>query len=131
MSFDGPNKILPIFHHFLGWTQIKIFPFQNLMSFDGSIGSIIKHEVYKGFQSFLLSKPDSFWWTHYSTKNHMSIKNGFRGCDSLILWVLAPPGNFLCVKNAKPCWQLVKLGQSFSDVFHNSFTWHKIVKICH
>ena len=36
-------------------------------------------------------------------------------------------GIFLCVKNAEPCWRLVKLSQSFSDIFHNSFMWHKIV----
>ena len=54
--------------HVIWWTQIKIFPFQNLMSFDGPIGSIIRHEVYKGFQSFPLSKPHVFWWTHYLTK---------------------------------------------------------------
>ena len=49
--------------HVVWWTQIKIFPFQNLMSFDGPIGSILRHEVYKGFQIFPLSKPHVFWWT--------------------------------------------------------------------
>ena len=39
-------------------------------------------------------------------------------------------GIFLGVINAERCWRLVKLSQSFSDIFHNSFTWHKIVKIC-
>ena len=40
-------------------------------------------------------------------------------------------GIFLCVKNPKTSWPLVKLSQSFSDMFHNSFTLHKIVKIFH
>ena len=35
-------------------------------------------------------------------------------------------GIFLCVKNAEPCWRLDKLSQSFSAIFHNSFTLHKI-----
>ena len=32
-------------------------------------------------------------------------------------------GIFFCVKNAEACWQLVKLSKSFSDIFHNSFTY--------
>ena len=66
MCFDGPNQILPIFHqkwtqkaYVVWWTQIKIFPFQNLMCFDEPIRSIIKHEVYKEFQRFPLSKHHS------------------------------------------------------------------------
>ena len=38
---------------------------------------------------------------------------------------------FLCVTNAELCWGLDKLSQSFFDIFHNSFTWHKIIKIFH
>ena len=37
-------------------------------------------------------------------------------------------GFFLCVKNAEPCWRLVQLGQSFSDIFHNFVTWQKMAK---
>ena len=38
-------------------------------------------------------------------------------------------GILLCVKNANKNGQLDKLSQSFSDIFHNSFTGQKIFKI--
>ena len=38
-------------------------------------------------------------------------------------------GIFLCVKNAEPCWRLVKLSQSFFDIVHNSLNLQKVVKI--
>ena len=57
------------------------------------------------------------------------IKDGFKGNDSLISWMLAPLGCFLCVKNDNKNRRLDKLSQSFSDIFHNSFTWQNIVKI--
>ena len=56
MFFDGPNQILPFFHHLMtfdgpknimSFDEIKIFPFQNLMSFDGP-------NFYIYFQSFPL-----------------------------------------------------------------------------
>ena len=56
MFFDGPNQILPFFHHLMtfdgpknimSFDKIKIFPFQNLMSFDGP-------NFYIYFQSFPL-----------------------------------------------------------------------------
>ena len=40
--------------------------------------------------------------------------------------MLAPLGCFLCVKNNNKNGWLDKLSQSFSDVFHNSFTWQKM-----
>ena len=44
-----------------------------------------------------------------------TIKDGFKGNDSLISWMLAPLGCF----NRR----LDRLNQSFIDIFHNSFTW--------
>ena len=58
----------------------------------------------------------------------LHIKDGFKGNDSLISWMLAPPGCFLCVKNTNKGCLLDKLSQSFSDTFHNPFTWQKIIK---
>ena len=55
-------------------------------------------------------------------------KDGFTGNDSFLLWMLTPTGCFLCVKNANKNCRLDKLSQSFSDIFHNSFTWQKMAK---
>ena len=49
-------------------------------------------------------------------------KNGFKGNGSLISCMLAPLGCFLGVKNDNKNRRLDKLSQSFSDIFHNSFT---------
>ena len=79
MSFDGPDQILPIFHHLMSFDGPKILmsfdgpksrfsPFKPSCIFDGPIGSIKRHEVYIYFQSFPLSKPHVFWWTHYLAK---------------------------------------------------------------
>ena len=55
-------------------------------------------------------------------------KGGFKGNDSFASWMLAPLGCFSCVKNDNKNHPLDKLSQSFSDIFHNSFSWQKMAK---
>ena len=77
------------------------------------------------FDSFDFPKPVSWFGLFYCFIQQDSSKDGFKGNDSLISWMLAPFGCFLCVKNANKNRWLDKLSQSFSDIFHNCFTWQK------
>ena len=60
------------------------------------------------------------FWRNFA-KSQIRTKNGCKGNNSLI-----PPRCFLCVKNDNKNRRLDKLRQSFSDIFHNSFTWKKV-----
>ena len=62
------------------------------------------------------------------SKLKVTPKDGFKGKYFLISWMLAPLGCFLCVKSNNKNHLLDKLSQSFSDIFHNSFTWQKMAK---
>ena len=63
----------------------------------------------------------------FSIFNYFS-KDGFKGNDSLISWMLIPLGCVFCVKNDNKNCLLDNLSQSFSDIFHNSFIWQKMAK---
>ena len=62
------------------------------------------------------------------TLTYQGTKDGFKGNNSLISWMLAPLGWFFCVKNDNKNRRLDKLSQSFFDIFRNSFTWQKMAK---
>ena len=69
---------------------------------------------------------------HYTYKSMLGLWRLKMASGERICWSYERSpllGIFFCEKNTEPCWRLVKLSQSFSDTFHNSFTWHKIIKI--
>ena len=69
---------------------------------------------------------EEIWISYFSFNNSCALYKRWL-CQSYKCFLLL--GIFLCVKNTKPCWRLVKLSKYFFDIFHNSYTWHKIVKV--
>ena len=106
-SFWGPNKTL--------WCQVRM----EVQS--KKIGIEIPQAWSHGY-GILFRK--LFW--SIVRKIILKMASGETICPSYECLLLL--GIFLCLKNAEPCWSLVKLSQSFSDIFHNSFNWQKLLK---
>ena len=58
-----------------------------------------------------------------------TLRDGLKGNSFLDLMNTHSSWVFLCIKNDNKNGQLAKLSQSFSDIFHNSFSWVEKMRV--